>query len=102
MPTHVRKCRQLDRYIAAGPRVLLARQHWLNALKMRVMTTETQGSRSHTLAPSVTPTEKRAVDFVASAEGCPVSELLREYALPDLIGHGGRTTQQLPKLADAA
>lgn len=68
---------------------------------MQAMTTQTQESRSVPIGAKVTPSEKRAIDMVATYEGKPVADLLRP-TIEELVARGEKLREQLREIAPAA
>jgi hypothetical protein len=66
------------------------------------MTPEAQEVRNQTIGASVTPTEKRLAELTATVEKRPLSQLLREYTLSDLIDRGREYADRLDAMEPAA
>jgi hypothetical protein len=69
---------------------------------MRHMSTETQESRRDTVAAAVTAQEKWQMQLVAKKQNRPLSDLMREHSLTDLIEMGRRLDEALNAITESA
>jgi hypothetical protein len=66
------------------------------------MMQETQESRRDTVSAAVTAKEKWQLQLVAKKDGRPLSELLRDNTLADLIERGRRIEEVIEALPESA